>query len=201
MNSKTKSVLAAMITAAISLGIATIAFFVFYYLKGSEWMLTAAVTFLTVFYHFAMRLATGEAVTAIFRGREFPQDRAGFRMFDLEEQLYRALKVKKWKLMVITAKPEQFDLKQVSPEELLHNVMQAELVHRIIMLLSFVPLLFIIPFGEPLVFICTSVFACAFDSIFVIIQRYNRPRVIRYMSAYKRQKMHRKCGNIQVSRT
>lgn len=53
-------------------------------------------------------------------------------------------------------------------------------MHRIIMVLSFVPLLFIIPFGEPAVFAITSVAACLIDCTFVIIQRYNRPRVLRY---------------------
>ncbi len=72
-------------------------------------------------------------------------------------------------------------------QELLHNMMQAELVHRIIMLLSFVPLLFIIPFGEPAVFIITSLASAALDGCFVIIQRYNRPRVIRLLEITQRR--------------
>ena len=47
--------------------------------------------------------------------------------------------------------------------------------------LSFVPLVLIIPYGVPAVFILTSVFACLIDLQFVMIQRYNRPRVIRLM--------------------
>ena len=123
------------------------------------------------------------------RNKAFPQDRLGFRLYSFEEGLYQKLKVKSWKTRVITAKAEQFDLNQVSPEELLHNVMQAELVHRIIMVLSFIPLLLIIPFGDPLVFIITSIAACLIDGVFVIIQRYNRPRVQRYLTlARKRAK-------------
>jgi len=176
-----------MILLATLLGLGTLAFFLLYIFCHQPWMISVAVTMLTIFYHFAMRLIVGEIVTVIYRNKNFPRDRLGFRLYSFEERLYRKLNVKRWKMRVITAKPEQFDLKLVSPEELLHNVMQAELVHRIIMVLSFAPLLLIIPFGAPWVFIITSILACAIDSIFVIIQRYNRPKVQRYMAIAKRR--------------
>ena len=80
------------------------------------------------------------------------------------------------------------DLHQVSSEELLHNMMQAELMHRIIMILSFVPILFILPFGAPIVFITTSILAALIDFVFVAIQRYNRPRVVKYIDCMERRK-------------
>lgn len=82
---------------------------------------------------------------------------------------------------MITARPEQFDLSVNSMDDLLHNMAQAELVHRIIMVLSFVPIILIIPYGAPMIFIVTSMFASLFDLQFVMIQRYNRPRVMRIM--------------------
>ena len=187
MSPKTKSVLAKLILGLFVLAILMIAFYSLYHYYQRPWMLSVAITLFTIFYHFAMRLIVGEAVTVAFRGKEFPQDRLGFRLYDFEKDLYRKLNVKQWKLNVITAKPEQFDLKQVSPQELLHNVMQAEFVHRLIMIFSFVPIFFIIPFGAPLAFILTSVFASLFDCVFVIIQRYNRPRVIKYMTIMERR--------------
>ena len=72
-------------------------------------------------------------------------------------------------------------------QTLLHNIAQAELVHRIIAVLSFAPLLLIIPYGAPAVFIVTSIFACLVDLRYVIVQRYNRPRVIRIMKIAERQ--------------
>lgn len=167
-----------------------ILFFVLYHIFHTGWMQSVAITLLTVFYHFAMRLVVGETVTLACREKEFPQDRLGFRLHGFEPKLYKLLQVKNWKTKTITARPEQFDLKQVSPEELLHNVMQAELVHRIIMVLSFVPLLFILPFGTPVVFVITSIIACLIDSVFVIIQRYNRPRVIRYKQLMEKKQSH-----------
>jgi len=187
MKRKTRKVLINMILLTTLLGLGTLAFFLLYQSCHQVWILSVAVTMLTFFYHFAMRLIVGEIVTILYRNKNFPQDRLGFRLYSFEERLYRKLKVKRWKTRVMTAKPEQFDLKLVSPELLLHNVMQAELVHRIIMVLSFAPILLIIPFGVPWAFLITSILACAIDSIFVIVQRYNRPKVQRYMAFTKRR--------------
>jgi len=188
MEKKTKSVLVKMIFFTAFLATLMAAFFVLYNQFHIAWMLSVSITMMTIFYHFAMRLAVGELVTVVLREKELPQDRFGFTIHDFEHKLYKKLKVKKWKTNLITAKPEQFDINLVTPEQLLHNIMQAELVHRIIMILSFVPLFFIIPFGVPLVFILTSIFACMIDLIFVIIQRYNRPRAIAYMEITKRKR-------------
>lgn len=159
----------------------TIVFAVLNYMYDEDWMLSAYVTFLTISYHFSMRLIVGEVVTVFYRNREFNLDSAGFRIHRFEKELYRRLNVKKWKLHMITAKPEQFDLRENSMDDLLHNMAQAELVHQIIMVLSFVPLLLIIPYGVPMVFIVTSIAAALIDLQFVIIQRYNRPRVMKLL--------------------
>lgn len=168
----------------IMLLVMTLIFLYLYHSCHQAWMLSVYVTLLTVFYHFAMRLVVGKAVTFIYKNREFRVDTIGFRIRSYEPRLYQVLHVKQWKTKVITASPDQFDLRKISPEELLHSVLQAELVHRVIMVLSFLPLLLIIPYGVPLVFILTSVLASLFDLIFVMIQRYNRPRVIRLAERY-----------------
>ena len=191
-NNNTISLIKKIITLTSLLGISAIIFFALNGFYHQQWMEVVAVVMLTTFYHFAMRISVGEIITVKFKNKTFPEDRMGFKMFAFEDGLYQKLKVKRWKMGVITAKPELFDIRQVSPEELLHNVMQAELVHRIIMVLSFVPLLLIIPFGSPAVFILTSVLACLFDAIFVIIQRYNRPRVKRYLVLANKKKKIRK---------
>ena len=59
---------------------------------------------------------------------------------------------------------------------------QAELVHETITVLSFVPVLFAIWFGQLPVFLITSLLAAAFDMQFVILQRFNRPRVIKFIN-------------------
>ena len=56
---------------------------------------------------------------------------------------------------------------------------QAEVVHEVIMVLSFAPLMLIPRYGAAVVFSVTSVLACLVDGLFVMIQRFNRPRVLR----------------------
>ena len=181
MNRKTAKNIVILIGMNLIFIMLTVVFAVAHYIYRQGWMVSAYVTFLTIFYHFSMRLIVGEVVTVIYCKREFNLDSAGFRLHRFEKDLYRRLNVKKWKLHMITAKPEQFDLRENSMDELLHNVAQAELVHRIIMVLSFVPLLLIIPYGVPSVFIVTSIAAALVDLQFVIIQRYNRPRVMKLL--------------------
>lgn len=159
----------------------TVVFAVLNSIFNKGWMLSVYITFLTMSYHFSMRLIVGEFVTLIYRKRKFNLDSIGFRIYKFEGDLYRMLKVKKWKTDMVTARPEQFDLSVNSMDELLHHMTQAELVHRIIMVLSFAPVVLIIPYGAPMIFIVTSLLASLFDLQFVIIQRYNRPRVMRIL--------------------
>lgn len=180
-NRKTAKNIVILIVVNLVFIMLTVGFTVLHDMYDKGWMLSAYVTFLTISYHFSMRLIVGEVVTVIYRKREFNLDSVGFRIYGFEKDLYRRLNVKKWKLHMITAKPEQFDLRENSMDDLLHNMAQAELVHRIIMVLSFVPLLLIIPYGAPVIFIVTSVVAALIDLQFVIIQRYNRPRVMKLL--------------------
>ncbi|MBQ0052378.1 MAG: hypothetical protein KBT11_10015 [Treponema sp.] len=108
-----------------------------------------------------------------------------FRIHRFELKLFNKLGVKRWKNKAITARPEFFDVSKVPMEDLLLNMVKAELIHEIIIALSFIPLLFIIPFGVPAVFAATSIFGALVDLKYVIIQRYNRPRVIRIISRTK----------------
>ena len=179
MSRKTAKNLIRLICMNIVFITVTVAFAVLYRIFNKGYMLSAYITFLTISYHFSMRLVVGQLVTVIYHKREFNLDSIGFRIYKFEEDLYRILKVKKWKTHMITAKPEQFDLHKNSMDVILHNMAQAELVHRIIVVLSFVPLILIIPYGAPLIFIVTSIAAALIDLQFVIIQRYNRPRVMR----------------------
>ena len=181
MNRKTAKNIVILIVVNLIFIMLTVVFAVAHYIYRQGWMLSAYVTFLTISYHFSMRLIVGEVVSVIYRNREFNLNSAGFRIHRFEKDLYRILNVKKWKVHMITAKPEQFDLRENSMDELLHNVAQAELVHRIIIVLSFVPLLLIIPYGAPVVFVVTSIVAALIDLQFVIIQRYNRPRVMKLL--------------------
>ncbi len=69
---------------------------------------------------------------------------------------------------------------------LLHNSMQAELGHKINMVLSFAPLLPINPFGAEWEYVLTSFFSYIADLHYIIMQRHNRARIIKLI--LKKQK-------------
>lgn len=166
----------------------TVFFSVYYKKTGLGAALSASITFLTVSYHFLMRLAVGEAVTVIYKNREFKTENFFFKTRSFEPALYERLGVKRWKDKALTAKPEQFKVSKNAISVLLHNICQAQLVHAVIVILSFVPLFLIIPFGAPAVFIITSFFAAAVDAKYVIIQRYNLPRAKRLLKSLNSRK-------------
>ena len=151
-----------------------------YALTQIRTLFSVAITFGTIFYHLAVRLVIGGLIDAKYHN-QMDYHRKWFQEKAFEKKLYEVLQVKKWKKWLPTFNPEDFDLKNRSVEEIIQVSCQAEVVHEVIMPFSFVPILFSIWFGSLGVFIITSCAAFLFDSIFVIMQRYNRPRLMRLL--------------------
>ena len=149
-------------------------------------VLALAVTAGTTAYHFCMRLVVGTVVNQL-PGNWRDWHHFWYQPCVFEAPLYRFLRVKKWKKHMPTYVPEQFDLKTHSADALLQAGCQAEVVHEVIMVCSFFPLFFIRFFGAAPVFILTSAAAALFDSTFVIIQRFNRPRLVRLLEHWQRR--------------
>jgi len=157
--------------------IATVLFAVLFQFYHSDVILSLAITSGTICYHFVMRLLTG-----LFYNH-FMQNRADYRKpwYDLkpwESALYKKLHVKDWKSKVPTYDHDLFDPRKHSWDEIAQAMCQSELVHETIVVLSFLPMLASIWFGSFGVFAITSVFAAGIDMVFVIVQRFNRPRII-----------------------
>ncbi len=95
--------------------------------------------------------------------------------------LYEKLQVKKWKRGMPTYDPSLFDPRLHTWGEIAQAMCQAELVHETIAVLSFLPIAAGAWFGDYPVFIITSVLAAACDTMFVIMQRYNRQRVMKLL--------------------
>ena len=143
------------------------------------WILPIAITFGTTCYHFSMRLLVGWIVPYVTKSID-PNCR-WFQPRPWEASFYTALSVKNWKRKLPTYSPEQFDLSTNTLSQVIRNTCNAELVHEVIILFSFLPLTFTAWFGSFPVFLITSLAAALFDSIFVIAQRYNRPRLVRIL--------------------
>lgn len=125
-----------------------------------------------------MRLLVGHRLNRIM-GNQADYRKSWYQLRPIEKRLYKLFKVKKWKTNMPTYDPSCFDPELHSWDEIAQAMCQAEIVHEVIAVLSFLPLLAAIPFGEFPVFFMTSLLSACFDLCFVIIQRFNRPRVIR----------------------
>lgn len=161
----------------------TIIFFALNSLISSGILLTLAVTSMTFAYHFIVRLIIGYIVT-LFK-RKINTDSRYFRVSETEKSIYKKLNVKKRKTNIPTYNPDEFDIKKNSLRQIIINNCNAEIVHTVNIFASYIPIFFSIWFGTVHVFIITSVLASIYDLQFVVIQRYNRPRLIK--SVHRRE--------------
>ncbi len=158
--------------------IAFISLLVLYCFVENTVILSITITIGVFAYHFVMRLIVGLSVNAILKNK-IDCDHWWFRQKHFEIGLYSFLKVKKWKKYMPTFSRDTFDIKKHSLEEIVQATCQSEIIHEIIILLSFLPILLSIFYGVIAVFLCTSIIAAVFDSLFVIMQRFNRPRLLK----------------------
>lgn len=140
--------------------------------------LSLAITFAVIVCHFAVRLLVGHLYNK-FMNNQADIFKSGYQTRQWENKLYRILKVKKWKDKMPTYNAELFSPKHHTYEEIAMAMCQSEMVHKTNAVLSLVPILATIWFGSFWVFLITSVCAALFDMVFVVIQRYNRPRIIK----------------------
>lgn len=146
-----------------------------------ELLLTLAISLGTTAYHFSMRLLVGGLINLYMRNRA-DYNRKWYQPRAFEARLYQILGVKKWKNRMPTYQPKLFSPELHTYASIAQTMCQAELVHEVIVVLSFLPLLGALNFGAFPVFLISSIAAAVFDLLLVIIQRYNRPRVLKLMS-------------------
>ncbi len=168
-----------VIMKALALGTAviTLVLALLYSFIQANWIFSTAISFGTTAYHFCMRLAVGYLVSKL----PFHPRQAWFRPRKWEAKLYKVLGVKRWKGKLPTYSPSAFSLKTQTMEQIVRNMCTAELVHEVIIVLSFLPIAFSGVFGALPVFLTTSLAAAVFDGLFVVAQRYNRPRLVRIL--------------------
>ena len=167
------------------------------YLLSFVWAFSFAITAGTIFYHFAMRLLVGHVLDRIMQNKA-DVTKPWYQLKAFEKPLYKALGVKKWKSNMPTYDPSCFDPKLHSWDEIAQAMCQAEIVHEVIVVLSFLPLLAAIPFGSFGVFLITSLLAALYDLSFVIMQRFNRPRVLRCIQLSQAKTTTRRKTNDQA---
>lgn len=167
-----------LLTVTAVLAVGALLFSLLYAKTKNGAAMSLAITFGTAFYHFAARLLAGLIINARLRNT-VDYTKPWFAQRAFEKRLYELLNVKKLKKHAPAFESDFFDMKKRTVTEIIMAGCQAEIVHEVIMLISFIPLLFAVWFGSFGVFLITSLIAAAFDGVFVIIQRYNRPRLIK----------------------
>ena len=125
-----------------------------YYFTKNRVIFSVAITFGTVFYHLAIRLAVGYIVNIRYHN-QMDYTKKWFTERAFERKLYKIIQVKKWKKRLPTYNPQDFDLKNRSITEIVQVTCQSEVVHEVNMILSFVPIVFSIWFGSVGVFVIT----------------------------------------------
>ncbi len=145
---------------------------------------TLYITFGTTFYHLGMRLAVGRIYQKKFNNT-INYKAKWFKVGNVEYRIYKKLRVNSWKKYLPTYESDFFNMRLRTYKQIAMSMCQAEMVHETIVLLSFLPVIISIWIGSIEIFLITSILAAIFDLTFVIIQRYNRPRILRLMETKK----------------
>ena len=175
----------------ITLILSIICFYLYYgNVYKTETILWIAIIAFTIMYHFWVRIIMGN-VSKLFK-KYINYRQWWFKEKSFEKRLYKMLRVKEWKDKALTYNPESFSLKQHSLEEIANTMVKSEVDHWINEVISLSTLLFIIPWGRTWAFIISAVAAMIFDSQFIIIQRYNRPRILKVLEREEEHKLKEK---------
>lgn len=166
--------------------------FILYYknIYNSEVILWTGIVAFTIMYHFWVRIIMGN-VSKLFRN-SIKYNQWWFKEKRFEKNLYKFLCVKKWKGKALTYNPESFSLKDNSLEAIANTMTKSELDHWINEIISLSTLLFALIWGHFWIFLISALAAMIFDSQFIIIQRYNRPRVMRILKRQEKKKQQTK---------
>lgn len=141
--------------------------------------LTLGITAMTICYHFTIRLVIGGIMDRL-KLSNFQPSAWRFRERKFEKKLYKTIRVKKWKKFAPTYDDSKFDLSHSTTENVIGETCRAESVHWMCAAASLASITFAAIFESLPAFLITGIAGALFDLLFVIIQRYNRPRLIRY---------------------
>lgn len=164
---------------------ALVIFTAIYLISDMRIFFSLAIAAGTTAFHFGIRLIIGIGIDRKYNNK-FDYRKKWFQPRKFENELYEILKVKKWKGFMPTADPEAFKIVEGGYEKLAQVTCQSEIIHEINMLASFLPLFASLLVGDFWVFFITSLLGAVYDLLFVIMQRFNRPRILRIAERHKK---------------
>lgn len=154
-----------------------------FYITEFHIFLTLAITFGIFFYQITMRLIIGKVYNSKMKNQADYQKKH-YQVGVHEQNFYKKLQIRKWKKFFPSYRPDLFNPKSHSWDEIVMATCQSEVIHETIFILSFLPIFLSIWFGDFFVFFLTSLLASIIDLSLVFIQRYNRARILRLMKKH-----------------
>lgn len=146
-------------------------------------VLWTGITAFTVMYHFWVRIILGN-VTKLFR---IDYRQRWFREHKFEKKLYGFLRVREWRDKVLTYNPDSFLMEKNSLEQIANTMAKAETDHWINEIVSVTTMFFPLLWGAFPIFFITALAAMLFDAQFILVQRHNRPKVVRLIEWKKKK--------------
>ena len=144
---------------------------------------TGIVCFM-ILYHFGFRIYMGNVTKKWSITYKHPW----FKQRSFEKQLYKTLKVRKWKDKVLTFEPDMYDFRNRTLHQLATTMAKSETDHWINEIISIISMFFSFIWGCPAAFIISALAAMVFDAQFIVVQRYNRPIVLRLAERQSKEK-------------
>ncbi len=158
---------------------------------GYDFALAYGMFRVLLLYHIGIRIVVG-TITGKTPLDAFHPDAPLWRQRPWEDALYKKLQVKQWKKKMPMFDVDKWDIRSCSADELLRAGCQAEACHMGNIALSLASVVLVpltgslvsalvgaVVLPDAFVLMFAAVTASGFDAIFVIIQRFNRPRFMR----------------------
>lgn len=169
-----------------------VVFYAIFLFSRTNGFFKITVLFGVLLYHFVMRLFFNWFCKNL-KSRPWNNTNKWFRERNFEKAIYKILNVNKWKDSVPNYDPEDFDVRSKKLSKIISNSCRVEVTHLVIIAFGFLPILlplFMTGVGVGFwVLFWIGVVAAICEVPFVIVQRYNRPRMLK---AFHNQESQRK---------
>ena len=110
-----------------------------------------------------------------------------FRPRRFEKKLYGFLRVREWRDKVLTFNPDEFLMAKRTLPEIADTMAKAETDHWVNEIISVTAIFFCLLWGMFPIFLITSIAAMLFDAQFILVQRFNRPKIVRLIEAKEKK--------------
>ena len=140
---------------------------------------------LQLLWNFWIRVLSG----ILFTSFTYNPEARWFRINDRDRKWHNFIRVKKWIQHAPTFNPKQYDSTKLSLDEIIQNTCRNEVSHTMYFILTYVPILFSIYFGNYLMTIIVAILVSIHDIFLISLQRFSRDRLNKLNKRMKRTQM------------